>query len=330
MNKDSLVSIILPVYNCERYLKRCLDSLIIQTYPMIEIILIDDGSSDGSGQICDDYCKSDNRIRVLHNSNGGVTKARKSGVDIARGHYILCVDADDYLDPSCVETLLINSEDRTIDIVVCSHYVIQDDSSYPRKVLPVGQFEKAQISDLLSKNLLFDTRLSMAGIPLYLWGKLLKKGLVKDSIDRGNGFWYGEDLITFIAMVKQANSMKVIDKPLYYYVCHNQQTISKPISQLWPAYVKIWKEIDKTDEENYFVNQLPNRMWSFYWDSVLSAFKNLGLFSFVGLMKTMRNEPIICKKVFGTISFNPKPLYFLLKYRFFIVIYLLYKIKRRK
>lgn len=330
MNKDSLVSIILPIYNAERYLKRCLDSLINQTYPFIEIILIDDGCSDGSGQICDDYCESDNRIRVLHNSNGGVTKARKSGVDVASGHYILFVDADDYLDPTCVETLLINSEDRTIDIIVCSHYIIQNGSSQQRTVLSVGRFEKTQINEILSKNLLFDTRLSTAGIPLYLWGKLLKTDLVKDCIDRGNGFWYGEDLIAFIAMVKQANSMMVIDKPLYYYVCHDQQATSKPISQLWPAYVKIWNEIDKTDIDRYFVDQLPHRIWSFYWDSVLSAFRTLDFFSFVGLMKTMRNETIICKKVFGTIGFKPKTLYFLLKYRLFVVIYLLYKIKRRK
>lgn len=332
MNKDSLVSIILPVYNCEHYLKRCLDSLINQTYPMIEIILIDDGSSDGSGQICDDYCESDNRIRVLHYSNGGVTKARKSGVDVARGHYILFVDADDYLDSTCVETLLINSEDRTIDIVVCSHYIVQNGSFQQRDVLSVGRFEKAQINDIISKNLLFDTRLSAAGIPLYLWGKLLKTDLVKDCIDRGNGFWYGEDLIAYIAMVKQANSMKVIDKPLYYYVCHDQQATSKSLSQLWPAYIKLWTEIDITDEEKYFVDQLPKRIWSVYWGSVFSAFKKLNIGPFIQMMREMRDETIISEKIFNNnrLSFTPKLLFYLLKYRLFILLYFAFLIKKGK
>lgn len=332
MNKDSLVSIILPIYNRERYLRKCLDSLINQTYPMIEIILIDDGSTDGSGEICDDYCKSDHRIRVLHKSNGGVTAARKSGVDVASGHYILFVDADDYLDPTCVETLLIHSEDRTIDIVAGSHYIVQNGTTQQRRVFPVGRFSKEQIKSVLSSNLLYDSQLSTTGIPLYLWGKLLKKDLVKDNIEKGKDFWYGEDMISIISMVKQANSMTVIDTPLYYYVRHDQQTISKPISQLWPAYVKLWNEIEKTDDENYFVDQIPKRIWSVYWGSVFSAFKRFDIIPFIQMMRKMRNETIISEKIFNNnrLSFSPKLLFYLLKYRLFILLYFAFLIKEGK
>ena len=116
MNKQDLISVIVPVYNVENYLKRCLDSIINQTYQNIEIILIDDGSTDNSGNLCEDYKKIDNRIKVVHKTNGGLSDARNTGIKKAKGKYITFVDSDDYVEYDYVEYLynLIKKYDTNI------------------------------------------------------------------------------------------------------------------------------------------------------------------------------------------------------------------------
>ena len=102
---NELVSIIVPVYNVEKYIKKCVDSLITQTYSNLEIILVNDGSPDNSGKICDEYAQSDSRIKVIHKANGGLSDARNTGIDIAEGQYIFFLDSDDWIDCQCIEKL---------------------------------------------------------------------------------------------------------------------------------------------------------------------------------------------------------------------------------
>ena len=118
-----LISLIVPVFNVEKYLKRCLDSLISQSYKNIEIILIDDGSTDESGKICDRYAKEhSNIIKVLHQENQGLSMARNAGLDIAIGEYIGFVDSDDYVEPKMFERLYNNLLESNADISVCSFF----------------------------------------------------------------------------------------------------------------------------------------------------------------------------------------------------------------
>ena len=98
--EKNLVSILVPVYNVEKYIRKCLDSSLVQTYPKLEIILIDDGSTDESGKICDEYASKDARIMLIHKHNGGVTSARKAGLKMAKGEYIGFVDPDDWIEPN--------------------------------------------------------------------------------------------------------------------------------------------------------------------------------------------------------------------------------------
>ena len=102
-----VISVIVPIYNTEKYLAKCLDSLINQTFQSLEIILIDDGSIDNSGKICDEYALNDDRIKVIHKENGGVSSARNAGLDLATGSYIAFVDPDDYIDPDMYATCLL-------------------------------------------------------------------------------------------------------------------------------------------------------------------------------------------------------------------------------
>ncbi len=118
-----MISIIVPVYNVEKYLCQCIDSLLAQTYRDIEILLIDDGSSDGSGAICDSFAGTDPRIRVFHKEYGGVASARNYGLDQARGEYIGFVDSDDWADPNMFQTLLDILLEADADISVCSYWL---------------------------------------------------------------------------------------------------------------------------------------------------------------------------------------------------------------
>ena len=114
---NPLVTVIVPVYKVEPYLRRCLDSIVNQTYKNLEIILIDDGSPDNCGVICDEYAENDKRIKVIHKENGGVSRARNEGINVARGEYIAFVDSDDYIEPDLVEKSCIAVEKSGSDFL---------------------------------------------------------------------------------------------------------------------------------------------------------------------------------------------------------------------
>lgn len=114
---NKLVSVIVPVYNVEKYLKECVDSLLNQTYNNLEIILVDDGSTDNSGQLCDDYALQDNRIKVIHKQNGGLSDARNFGLNNATGYWVMFIDSDDFIDLDTIEKLINASLDK--DLVLC-------------------------------------------------------------------------------------------------------------------------------------------------------------------------------------------------------------------
>lgn len=115
----SQISVIIPVYNVEKFLRRCLKSVINQTMSDLEIILVDDGSNDNSGEICDEYAKNDDRIIVIHKENGGLRSARNKGLDIATGEWITFVDSDDYIDTDMYEMLYSNAIEKEVDICAC-------------------------------------------------------------------------------------------------------------------------------------------------------------------------------------------------------------------
>ncbi len=118
--KTPLVSVIVPIYNVEKYLKKCIESIIRQTYQQLEIILVDDGSTDSSPQICDEFLKLDDRIKVIHKKNGGLSDARNAGLDIAKGDYYAFIDSDDYISIDNIETLLNAVRKEACEIAVCN------------------------------------------------------------------------------------------------------------------------------------------------------------------------------------------------------------------
>ena len=126
---DKLISIIVPIYKVEIYLRKCIDSIVNQTYKNIEILLIDDGSPDNCGIICDEYAKKDERIKVIHKENGGLSDARNYGIEASTGDYIIFIDSDDYVSESMCENLLICALENNADIVSCNFKEIYIDNN---------------------------------------------------------------------------------------------------------------------------------------------------------------------------------------------------------
>ena len=136
---EVLLSVVVPVYNVEHYLKKCVDSICHQTYRNLEIILVDDGSTDCSGSLCDEFATSDSRIRVIHKSNGGLSDARNAGMELASGEWWMFVDSDDYIAPDTAETLLLAAVENHCEIAVCNMMRIYEDGKQEPFYCPVTE-----------------------------------------------------------------------------------------------------------------------------------------------------------------------------------------------
>lgn len=201
-----LVSVIVPVYNVEEYLHRCIDSLINQSYLNLEIILVDDGSSDRSSSICDEYAAKDNRIRVVHKENGGQSSARNVAMDIMCGKYVVFVDSDDYISCNMIEKFIDSSLRHNVDVVVADYTII---GNFPKKTKEVNKdycatgidIAKAIIRDEYPKN--------------FAWGKLYKSYLF-DDVRFPEGRIY-EDTATIYKVVAKSSLVYCLSDSLYFY-----------------------------------------------------------------------------------------------------------------
>lgn len=200
---DPKISVIVPIYNVEKFLRRCIDSILAQTYTNLEIILVDDGSPDGCPAICDEYAEKDDRIVVIHKENGGVSSARNSGLDNVSGDLIGWVDPDDYIEPDMFETLFNLKEKVNADISICSVNVF-------------GLYENQIIysDSLLSKEEYLKLLLSNK-IQSFLWNKLFSKELFA-GIKFAEGKTY-EDVMVQHLIAEKAKNIVVSSKMLYNY-----------------------------------------------------------------------------------------------------------------
>ncbi len=206
-----LVSVIVPVYNVEQYLEKCIDSIINQTYKNLEIILIDDGSTDSSGKICDSYAVRDRRINVIHQKNGGLAMVRNIGISAATGEFIMFVDSDDYIDIETVQFLYEQSKKYCADISICGFKYADTKSS-------VWDGEPVTINEgIVSKrdfweHFYSDTRIFY----VTLWAKLFRRS-VWNGVSLPVGKLH-EDEFAVYHLIENANTIAVSKKPLYYYV----------------------------------------------------------------------------------------------------------------
>ena len=213
-----LVSVIVPVYMIERYVGQCLESISEQTYKNLEIIVVDDGTPDRSAAICDLYARKDERIRVIHQSNGGLVNARKAGLRISRGEYIACVDGDDWIGPDYIETLCAAAEETDAD-AVCSGFTRDLYSSSARfvNVLPSGIYEDRKRESLFRK-MLSCGPFFRSGVSTYLWGKLFRREILHTwqmAVDERISI--GEDAAVTYPALLQCRRVSLIGCTAYHY-----------------------------------------------------------------------------------------------------------------
>lgn len=213
---EKLVSIVVALYNVEKFAGECIDSILAQTYKNLEIFLIDDGSTDSTAQICDEYSNTDIRIKVIHKKNGGLTSVRKYGFDNASGEYIFFADGDDKLASNAIELLLKSCIDNDSDIAVCGYYIWNGDCSEVEiegncTVIEKKDFENFIILPLVSR--MNDN----VFVPCYCWNRLFKKKSLSDSCFISERICRREDAYLNLKVLDNIQRISVVNNPLYYY-----------------------------------------------------------------------------------------------------------------
>ncbi len=316
------ISVIIPVYNVEKYIRKCIDSVIHQTYENIEIILIDDGSTDDSGKICDEYARMDSRILVIHQENRGIGYVRNIGLDCATGSYIAFIDSDDYVEKEMLLKLYNGLKKYNSDIAICSVWRIENNGV---KSLWINNFtESAVFTDSYLFYLFLQKKFG-----LMLWNKLFDVRFFS-NIRFANKIT-AEDLEVLIRIFYEAKSVVYINEPLYYYLKRPEsltETSKKKVDNKLNDYFESQKfmfdflKTYKNDALKYFVNNYIEELLGIYQ---MIIFNN----NFNNLKEKVQNEfdkNYDLFKKYNTLKFGKKLKFQLLvKYKYIYFIILLYE-----
>lgn len=216
---DAVVSVIIPVYNVQQYLPQCVESILAQTYQNLEIILVDDGSTDDSGRLCDDFAEKDSRLKVFHVPNGGPAKARNIGLDCATGEYIVFVDSDDCVSEDWLN-VLFNGIQSGVGLF-CAAYT--DISMYGKVYcndFAVEQYTRQALINCV-----------LSGTGGVLWGKIFRSNIIKqENIRLPENLFMCEDMIFILEYIRYTDSWGASNQSIYFYNRLNSNGISRKIS----------------------------------------------------------------------------------------------------
>lgn len=223
------ISIIVPVYNISEYLVQCINSILKQSYKYLEIILVDDGSTDESGLICDDYAHKDARIKTIHKKNEGLVRARKTGLQNASGEYIAYVDGDDWIEPNMIERLYNTLIEQDADIAMCGRYEDTGDTHRPvYHGIPEGRYDKQALLECVYPKMIVNDAFFEWGIFPGVWDKLFKREcLEKYQMAVDDRLTMGEDAACTYPALLNADSIYVLHECLYHY----RQSASSMVKQ---------------------------------------------------------------------------------------------------
>ncbi len=241
---NEIISIIVPCYNVEKYIERCVTSLVNQTYINIEIILVDDGSTDSTSELCESYKRDDSRIKVIHKKNGGLSDARNAGMKVATGNYFFFLDSDDFISTDTIKFLYKNLLDKDADISTCAHINYFENKSTKNRTYDNKNFVY-ETEDAL-KNLLYEKNITTSA-----WGKLYKRNLF-DNIEYPKGK-ICEDLPTTYLLFAKSKRVSINSIPMYYYLIRKDSIIHSKFNK------KRLDALDFAEEETKFIKEkFPN------------------------------------------------------------------------
>ena len=245
MNSSPCLSIIVPVYNASAFISICIESILRQSYRDYEMIIVDDGSKDDSGEICDEFAKKDIRIRVIHNNNGGVSSARNTGIEQAKGKYLLFVDADDSINPNMCEVMVSRAEQSGVDYVICGYNEVCRQKIIPRLfALPDNTVMDRNyiIHKLLYSIFSNENIINSPFNKLYRRESILMHGIIFPKRRRA------EDWLFNIRYLETAQSALYIDEALYNYIRNEHSAMSRVLPEqflIWKENIQVRREIEK-------------------------------------------------------------------------------------
>lgn len=329
-------SAIVPIYNVDEYLRKCVNSLISQNRQDMEIILVDDGSTDNCGIICDEYANNNKNIKVVHKTNGGIVSARKAGLQVSEGEYIICVDGDDWVLPNYV-----NQFDEIIQVynpdIVCCGYI----QVFPNKEIKhfmsfqCGFYNKTNIEEVIFPAL-FTKKDGRLFSPM-VWAKVFKRSLLETiQMEVSDIINIGEDGACSIPCVINANSLYIIDECNYCYR-YNPKSITKEKKPFaWIGVSTICNHFQKTLEENktYFDYQFSLRMQHSLFNVSYSQFYQNKKYTLIcdeinyELSKKNYEKYILTEPLYDGLDLMF--IYYVLRYRLYFVMKLYSMYKRIK
>ena len=237
LNSSPIVSVIVPVYNVESYLCRCVDSVLEQSFTDYELILVDDGSSDSSPIICDAYAKDNEKIKVVHKKNGGLADARAAGFERAAGEYILFVDSDDYIHRDMLEQMVSSMKTQQADLTICAYFEKRE----LREKAFLLPFQEEMISgkdhiieSYVKPMIGAETESSL--VPGFLCIRMMKRELIQKSYFLSERIYYKEDHAFNLLYIDSVKTIAVVNKPLYYYCVNDNSLTNRYRENKWEMY----------------------------------------------------------------------------------------------
>jgi glycosyltransferase involved in cell wall biosynthesis len=227
---QELISVIVPVYNVEKYIRKAIESIRNQTYQNLEIILVDDGSPDESGNICDVLAKRDDRIKVIHKENGGAATARNAGLGVMTGEYIAFVDADDYMEASYIETLYQLIRDNDAEVAICGFTTVDENGS----VMAIDALHGLEWNSISEIQMMTGNDIILQDLQGHWehvapWGKLFRADLYREI--RYPAWFAHEDEAVFVQVFDQVKKVAITEEKLYFYVQHSGSLMNTAYSE---------------------------------------------------------------------------------------------------
>lgn len=258
---DSRLSIIIPVYNNESYLRPTLQSVLAQTYPDFEVLAVDDGSTDGSLAICQEFAQKDRRLRIIHKENGGVSSARNRGIEEAVGKYIAFVDGDDCIDPKMYTTMITILQDTGADLVDCR--VIKESQYMPRP------YEKGDVE-------VSDHPLEYLSKKGYFIDSSLNKVYRRDFIGRtrfDEGISYSEDKLFVTELIFKAKKMALVSNVFYHYIQHGDSLSWQDTAAVWQGNFQVHQQIYQRMLDAHITGPVLNSAFRGYVRSIIALLR---------------------------------------------------------
>lgn len=338
-----LISIVVSIYNGANTLEKCLESLVLQTRKDYEIILIDDGSIDNSGSICDDYAKKYSFVSVIHQKNSGLSAARRTGYHAANGDYLMFLDCDDYVSIDLIKILGGEIDRKQPDLLLYDYCLVKMDGEVSLRKLNVPlELEERYKPDLFAVNSI-SSGWNQSREPYlvgFVWTRCIKREILSDDVFISERKCYTEDVLFNIAISHHVKSMIYIQQPLYYYCVVENSLTNRYRENMWEMLIFRQHWIISYCKKYQLMDKAKERLDRSWWSAIMMSFDNICLLdSYSDVKKKMQliRNSIEYKNEIGNVIRNRKLVsrmekikYFLIKNKLYYIYFLLKKMDKIK